>query len=54
MIYTSKLVDAQLLSYSRGLVREALMLLRQSDHIVHAQRVRDELANPEKTAPCLE
>ncbi|WP_439368392.1 hypothetical protein [Bradyrhizobium sp. DASA03120] len=43
MIYTPRAGDAQLLSYSRGLVRDALKILRDSDHIARAQRVRDEL-----------
>jgi hypothetical protein len=45
MIYSPNgAADAKLLSYTRDLLREALTLLRNSDHIAHAQRVRDELA----------
>ena len=45
MIYAPNAVaDAKLLSYTRDLLREALTLLRNSDQIAHAQRVRDELA----------
>ncbi|MBB4367304.1 DNA-binding FadR family transcriptional regulator [Bradyrhizobium sp. cir1] len=44
MIYTARTGDAQLLSFSRELVRDALKILRNSEHIARAQRVRDELA----------
>ncbi|MHC2618969.1 DNA-binding FadR family transcriptional regulator [Bradyrhizobium huanghuaihaiense] len=43
MIYTPRAGDAQLLSFSRELVRDALKILRDSDHIARAQRVRDGL-----------
>ncbi|AMA58682.1 hypothetical protein [Bradyrhizobium sp. CCGE-LA001] len=44
MIYApDTAVDKQLLSHSRELVREAMALLRSSDHLVSAQRLRDEL-----------
>ncbi|MBR0783118.1 hypothetical protein [Bradyrhizobium iriomotense] len=43
MIYIPRAGDAQLLSFSRELVRDALEILRNSDHIAKAQRVRDEL-----------
>ena len=38
--------DAKLLANSRELVREALALLRNSDHLVSAMRLRDELERP--------
>jgi hypothetical protein len=44
MIYTPRAGDAQLLSFSRELVRDALEILRDSEHIARAQRIRDELA----------
>jgi hypothetical protein len=45
MIYAPNAVaDAKLLSYTRDLLREALILLHNSNHIAHAQRVREELA----------
>ncbi|MBR1127967.1 hypothetical protein [Bradyrhizobium iriomotense] len=44
MIYTARAGDAQLMSFSRELVRDALKILRDSDHIARAQRARDELA----------
>ncbi len=45
MAHTPGAYEAQLLSFSRELVREALKVLRASDHIAQAQRVRDELAS---------
>jgi hypothetical protein len=36
-------VDSQMLTQSRELVREAMALLRNSDHLVSGQRLRDEL-----------
>lgn len=36
-------VDAQLLNNSREQVQKALKLLRNSDHLVSGQRLRDEL-----------
>lgn len=44
-------VDKQLLSYSRELVREAMALLRRSDHLVHAMRLRDELEQERRNPP---
>ena len=45
MIYSpNSALDAQLLAHSRELVRDALVLLRNSDHLVSGQRLRDELA----------
>ena len=45
MIYaTDTTADKKLLSRSRELVREAMALLRISDHLVSRQRLRDELA----------
>lgn len=43
MIYTRSAGDAQILSFSRELVRDALQILRDSEHIARAQRIRDEL-----------
>jgi hypothetical protein len=44
MVYAGNAaLDARLLSHSRELVREALALLRNSDHLVSAQRLREEL-----------
>lgn len=44
MIYTpNTALDRQMLSYSCELVREAMALLRRSDHLVRAQRQREEL-----------
>jgi hypothetical protein len=43
MIYLpNSITDQQLLAQSRELVREALVLLRDSDHLVSAMRLRDE------------
>ncbi|MBR0705183.1 MULTISPECIES: hypothetical protein [Bradyrhizobium] len=47
MIYTVRADDAQLLAFSRELVRDALEILRNSEHIARAQRVRDELVGVE-------
>ncbi|MGY3035407.1 hypothetical protein ACVIIV_004577 [Bradyrhizobium sp. USDA 4354] len=44
-------VDEQLLSHSRELVREGLALLRSTDHLVSAQRLRDELEEECRTPP---
>ncbi|WP_027551622.1 hypothetical protein [Bradyrhizobium sp. Cp5.3] len=45
MIYSpNSAIDAQLLTHSRDLVRKALALLRNSDHLVSAQRLREELS----------
>jgi hypothetical protein len=44
MIYApNSALDKQLLSHSRTLVRKAMSLLRKSDHLVSAQRLRAEL-----------
>ncbi|MGY4623943.1 hypothetical protein [Bradyrhizobium sp. USDA 4486] len=44
MIYAPDITaDKQLLSHSRQLVREAMALLRSSDHLVSALRLRDGL-----------
>ena len=44
MIYApDSAADKQLLNHSRELVREAMALLRTSDHLVNRQRMRDEL-----------
>ncbi|PWE78198.1 hypothetical protein XF30_17040 [Bradyrhizobium sp. SUTN9-2] len=44
MIHAPNLaVDRQLLHHSWELVREAMALLRKSDHLVSAQRLRDDL-----------
>ncbi|MBR0839203.1 hypothetical protein JQ607_03260 [Bradyrhizobium liaoningense] len=52
MIYTpNAATDAQLLSHSRELVREAMALLRRSDHLVSAQRLRDELEEERRRPP---
>ena len=48
MIYApNAALDAKLLSNSREMVREALALLRDSDNLVSAQRLRDELGRGE-------
>ena len=47
MIYTPRTGDAELLSFSRELVRDALEVLRNSEHIVRAQRARDALIKAE-------
>ncbi|MEK9284177.1 hypothetical protein MTR72_31815 [Bradyrhizobium sp. ISRA442] len=45
MIYSpNSALDAQLLNHSRELVFKALKLLRNSDHLVSGQRLRDELS----------
>jgi hypothetical protein len=47
MIYLpNPTIDQQLLTHSRELVRAALALLRDSDHLVSAMRLRDELGSP--------
>jgi hypothetical protein len=52
MIYApNSFVDQRLLSHSRELVREALALLRESDHLVGALRLRDELAQEHRRPP---
>ncbi|MGY8638635.1 hypothetical protein RAD15_39835 [Bradyrhizobium sp. 14AA] len=44
MIYTpNTAVDKQLLNHSHALVREAMTLLRRSDHLVRTQRLREKL-----------
>ncbi|MCP3389090.1 hypothetical protein NLM27_09920 [Bradyrhizobium sp. CCGB12] len=44
MIYTpNSAADAQLLAHSHEIVRESMALLRNSDHLVSGQRLRDEL-----------
>ncbi|MBB4397813.1 hypothetical protein [Bradyrhizobium sp. ERR14] len=42
-------IDKQLLSHSHELVREAMALLRSSDHLVSALRLRDELEQERRT-----
>ncbi|MCP3373619.1 hypothetical protein [Bradyrhizobium cajani] len=52
MIHTpNSAADAQLLTHSRELVREAMALLRRSDHLVSAQRLRDELEEERRKPP---
>ncbi|MBR0739229.1 hypothetical protein JQ581_20045 [Bradyrhizobium liaoningense] len=41
-------VDKQLLNHSRALVRRAMALLRKSNHLVSAQRRRDELEEEQR------
>jgi hypothetical protein len=47
MIYTPRAGDAELLSFSRELVRDALEVLRNSEPIARAQRARDALIKGE-------
>ncbi|MCP3465679.1 MULTISPECIES: hypothetical protein [unclassified Bradyrhizobium] len=48
MIYTpNPALDTKVLANSRELVREALALLRGSDHLVSALRLREELGRQE-------
>lgn len=50
MIYApNPALDNQLLIHSHELVREAMALLRSSDHLVSAQRLRDELEQERRT-----
>lgn len=52
MIYTpDTALDSQLLSESRELVREAMALLRSTEHLVSAQRLRDELEEERRKPP---
>jgi hypothetical protein len=52
MIYSpNSAVDQQMLTQSRELVREALALLRDSDHLVSGQRLRDELQQERHKRP---
>ncbi|UQR59997.1 MULTISPECIES: hypothetical protein [Bradyrhizobium] len=52
MIYApDPAVDRQLLSHSQELVREAMALLRSSDHLVSAQRLREELEQERRNPP---
>lgn len=52
MIYApDTTVDKQLLSHSRELVREAMALLRRSEHLVSAMRLRDELEQDRRNPP---
>ncbi|MBR0960693.1 hypothetical protein [Bradyrhizobium japonicum] len=52
MIYTpDTALDSQLLSQSRELVREGLALLRSTDHLVSAQRLRNELEEERRKPP---
>ncbi|MCP3401712.1 hypothetical protein [Bradyrhizobium sp. CCGB20] len=52
MIYApNTAIDKQLLSHSHKLVREAMLLLRSSDHLVSAQRLRDELEQERRQPP---
>ena len=47
MIYApDTVIDKELLKHSRELVRKATALLRKSDHLISAQRLRDELGQP--------
>ncbi|MBR0903612.1 hypothetical protein [Bradyrhizobium liaoningense] len=49
MIYApNSAADRQLLNHSRALVRRAMALLRKSDHLVRAQRLRDELEEEQR------
>ncbi|QOG20609.1 MULTISPECIES: hypothetical protein [Bradyrhizobium] len=43
-------LDRKLLSHSHDLVREAMALLRRSDHLVSGQRLRDELEQERRNA----
>jgi len=43
--------DEQLLSHSHELVREGMALLRSTDHLVSAQRLRDELEEERRKPP---
>ena len=44
MIYSpDSALDKETLTHSRELVREAMALLRRTDHLVSAQRLREEL-----------
>ncbi|WP_407189373.1 hypothetical protein [Bradyrhizobium centrosematis] len=45
-------LDKRIVSHSRELVREAMVLLRRSDHLVSWLRLRDELAE-ERRNPTL-
>ncbi|MBR1173383.1 hypothetical protein JQ617_05405 [Bradyrhizobium sp. KB893862 SZCCT0404] len=47
MIYRPARGDTKLLSFSRELVRDSLVALRNSESIARAQRIRDELVNAE-------
>ena len=50
MIYTpNPITDKQLVNHSHELVRQAMALLRSSDHLVSAQRLRDELEQERRT-----
>jgi hypothetical protein len=52
MIYTpDSALDREVLSHSRELVREAMALLRESDHLVSGQRLRDELEHERGNSP---
>ncbi|PJG54090.1 hypothetical protein CVM73_16885 [Bradyrhizobium forestalis] len=52
MIFTpDTALDEQMLSQSRQLVREGLALLRSTDHLVSAQRLRDELEEERRKPP---
>ncbi|RXG91131.1 hypothetical protein [Bradyrhizobium zhanjiangense] len=52
MIYApDPAVDRQLMTRSQELVREAMALLRSSDHIVSGQRLRDELEQERRKPP---
>ncbi|QIO33422.1 hypothetical protein [Bradyrhizobium sp. 1(2017)] len=52
MIYSpNSTLDAQMLRHSRELVRDALALLRSSDHLVSLQRLRDELEQERRRPP---
>ncbi|MBP0114664.1 MULTISPECIES: hypothetical protein [Bradyrhizobium] len=44
-------LDEQMLSQSRELVREGMALLRSTDHLVSAQRLRDELEEERRKPP---
>ncbi|MCP3468759.1 hypothetical protein NLM33_00305 [Bradyrhizobium sp. CCGUVB1N3] len=47
MIYApNHALDTKILASSRELVREALALLRNSDHLVSRLRLRDEVGRP--------
>ena len=52
MIYSpNSAVDQQMLIQSRELVREAMALLRGSDHLVSGLRLRDELQQERHKPP---
>ncbi|WP_407118893.1 hypothetical protein [Bradyrhizobium sp. LMG 9283] len=52
MIYApDSTTDKQLVKHSRDLVRKAMALLRQSNHLATEQRLRDELVESQNMPP---